>query len=100
MLHQAREETEVLRQRLRTANSAREQAQVVGQEQSQESEEKEMRKHRGIFEEKDGGTLCLDHVEYAVWGGALINWLFVRRDVEKIFAFRQEALRRLFGAGG
>lgn len=28
--------------------------------------------------------------------GALMNWLFVRRDVEKIFAFRQECLRTFF----
>ena len=53
-------------------------------------------RHTHTFEEKDGGTLCLDHVEYAVLGGAIINRLFVRRDVEKIFAYRQQALRRIF----
>lgn len=53
-------------------------------------------RHTHTFEDKDGGTLCHDHVEYAVLGGAIINSLFVRRDVEKIFAYRQQALRRIF----
>lgn len=30
-------------------------------------------------------------------GGALVNLLFVRRDIERIFAFRTEALRHRFG---
>ena len=30
-------------------------------------------KHTHTFEEKPGGTLCLDHVEYAVLGGAIIG---------------------------
>jgi hypothetical protein len=37
-------------------------------------------------------------VRYSVFGGAVINWLFVRRDVEKIFAFRTGQLRTLFRA--
>ena len=53
-------------------------------------------KHTHVFEEHDGGTKCLDQVEYAVWGGALINWLMVRRDVEQIFAYRQATLKKLF----
>ncbi len=52
--------------------------------------------HTHEFEERDGGTLCRDHVAYAVPGGRFVNWLLVRRDVERIFAYRQEALRRLF----
>ncbi len=52
--------------------------------------------HTHTFEEKDGGTLCRDHVEYAVLGGRFINWFLVRRDVEKIFAHRQKFLRRRF----
>jgi ligand-binding SRPBCC domain-containing protein len=51
--------------------------------------------HTHAFEEKDGGTLCLDDVSYAVPGGALIERLFVRRDIERIFAHRQAAMRRL-----
>lgn len=53
-------------------------------------------RHTHTFEEKDGGTLCGDEVEYAVPGGALINWLLVRRDVESIFRYRQQALAQIF----
>jgi ligand-binding SRPBCC domain-containing protein len=54
--------------------------------------------HTHTFTERDGGTWCTDDVSYAVPGGALIERLFVRRDVERIFAFRAAALRRRFGA--
>lgn len=54
--------------------------------------------HTHTFEERDGGTLCLDHVRYRPRGGALVNWLFVRRDVDRIFQFRQQRLRELFGS--
>ncbi len=37
--------------------------------------------HEHRFEEADGGTLCIDHVRYAVLKGSLVNRLFVRRDV-------------------
>lgn len=53
-------------------------------------------RHTHTFTEKNGGTLCGDRVEYAVPGGALVNKLFVRRDVEKIFAYRAEALKKQF----
>jgi len=52
--------------------------------------------HTHTFEEKEGGTLCRDHVEYAVPGSWFINWLFVRRDIEKIFAYRQSYMKRYF----
>lgn len=52
--------------------------------------------HEHVFEEMDGGSTCRDHVRYAMFGGFLINRLFVRRDVEAIFACRQELLRRMF----
>lgn len=52
--------------------------------------------HTHTFEESDGGTLCLDDVRYRPRGGTLTNWLFVRRDVRKIFAFRSERLRQVF----
>jgi ligand-binding SRPBCC domain-containing protein len=54
-------------------------------------------RHTHTFEEKDGGTLCRDHVEYAVPGGALVNWLFVRQDVKRIFAYRATVLKKHFG---
>lgn len=53
--------------------------------------------HTHTFEERDGGTLCADRVRYRPRGGALINWLFVRRDVERIFQFRQQRMKELFG---
>ena len=52
--------------------------------------------HTHTFEERDGGTLCRDLVRYHPIGGALVNWLFVRRDVERIFQYRKEQLTRLF----
>ncbi len=52
--------------------------------------------HEHRFEPRDGGTLTIDHVRYAVPGGALINWLFVRHDVARIFKYRSKKLRELF----
>lgn len=54
--------------------------------------------HTHSFEERDGGTLCRDRVRYRPRGGALVNWLFVRRDVERIFRFREERMKELFPA--
>lgn len=52
--------------------------------------------HTHTFEERDGGTLCRDVVRYRPIGGALMNWLFVRRDVERIFAYRSRRMTELF----
>lgn len=54
--------------------------------------------HTHTFEERDGGTLCGDTVRFAVWGGALVERLFVRREVAAIFAYRERVLRGLFEA--
>ena len=54
--------------------------------------------HRHTFETRDEGTLVGDDVEYDVLGGALIHRLFVQKDLQKIFAYREETLHRLFGA--
>jgi ligand-binding SRPBCC domain-containing protein len=51
--------------------------------------------HTHTFEEHNGGTVCLDHVRYWPRGGALVNWLFVRRDVERIFQYRQQRMQEL-----
>lgn len=53
-------------------------------------------RHWHTFEEQEGGTLCRDGVEYQVPGGALVNWLFVRHDVNRIFRYRQQRLADLF----
>jgi ligand-binding SRPBCC domain-containing protein len=55
--------------------------------------------HEHTFEARGGGTVCRDRVRYAVPGGALVDALFVRPDVEKIFEFRRRKLGELFGAG-
>jgi ligand-binding SRPBCC domain-containing protein len=54
--------------------------------------------HTHTFAERDGGTQCSDQVRYRPRGGALMNWLFVRRDVESIFAYRTTRLRQRFAA--
>jgi ligand-binding SRPBCC domain-containing protein len=54
--------------------------------------------HTHAFESADGGTLCLDTVDYSVYGGAIVHKLFVRRDLRTIFAFRHDKLRELFPA--
>ena len=53
--------------------------------------------HEHTFLERDGGTLCRDQVRYAVPGGALVDRLLVRPDVERIFAWRRRVLAELFG---
>jgi len=52
--------------------------------------------HEHVFEPRNNGTLCIDHVRYAVLGGLLVDRLFVRRDVEEIFEFRRKRLLELF----
>jgi len=51
--------------------------------------------HTHTFVERAGGTLVGDRVRYAVPGGALVNTLFVQRDVARIFAYRQQKLAEL-----
>lgn len=53
--------------------------------------------HEHRFEEWDGGTLAKDIVTYSVLGGRLIDRLFVRKDLKRIFAFREKILRETFG---
>lgn len=52
--------------------------------------------HTHTFEPRGGGTLAGDVVQYAVPFDFIAHTLFVRRDIEKIFAFRQETLRKRF----
>lgn len=54
--------------------------------------------HEHTFTPRDGGVLVSDHVQYRVWGGAVINQLFVQPDVMKIFAYRADILSQLFSA--
>ncbi|MFO1462190.1 MAG: SRPBCC family protein [bacterium] len=52
--------------------------------------------HQHVFLEQDGGTQIEDLVTYALWGGSLVNRLLVRRDLEKIFAYRVQAITGIF----
>lgn len=52
--------------------------------------------HEHRFEEAPAGTICHDVVDYDVYGGTLINAMFVRRDLLKIFKYRQDKLHKLF----
>ena len=54
--------------------------------------------HLHTFQETQGGVLVRDNVEYEVLGGALVDRLFVRGDLERIFDHRQERLAALLGA--
>lgn len=52
--------------------------------------------HEHMFEARDGGTVVRDKVEYAMpFDGLTHRWL-VCPDIEKIFAFRTQALEKLF----
>ena len=52
--------------------------------------------HEHRFEERNNGTLVRDHVCYAVLFDFLIHRLFIRPDIERIFAFREKKLREIF----
>ena len=54
--------------------------------------------HEHTFEPRNHGTLVRDLVRYAVPFDFIAHLLFVRRDIEKIFEFRAEELKRRFTA--
>lgn len=54
--------------------------------------------HEHTFEARGEHTLCRDRVTYAHWGGALLERALIRPDLERIWAFRREALLRAFDA--
>lgn len=53
-------------------------------------------RHEHLFERAAGGTRVVDRVEFVPRLQA-VSRRIVQRDVEQIFAYRREALRRLFG---
>ncbi len=57
--------------------------------------------HEHTFKAEGSATRCFDVVRYAVPGGPgverLVERLFVRRDVERIFEYRRERLGERFG---
>ncbi len=56
-------------------------------------------RHTHTFEDRDGGTLCRDLVEYAYLGDFLVHSWLVKKDVESIFEYRARALKQIFPAG-
>ena len=56
--------------------------------------------HEHRFVEVPGGTEIVDRVRYAVWGGALIERLFVARDLARIFDYRKRRIAELLGGAG
>ncbi|MGD9789272.1 MAG: SRPBCC family protein [Phycisphaerales bacterium] len=54
-------------------------------------------RHEHRFHEERGGTRCLDRVDYRSPLGVILHPMFVDRDVRRIFEFRAQALRKLFG---
>lgn len=55
-------------------------------------------RHEHEFTARDGGTEVRDCVAYAVPGGRLANHLLVRRDLRRVFGYRQEQLALLLGS--
>jgi len=54
--------------------------------------------HEHTFNERDGGTLIGDRVEYAVPGGRLVQKFLVAPDLERIFNYRHRVLEEIFKA--
>ena len=52
--------------------------------------------HEHTFEERAKGTLVGDNVEYAVYGGTLVQKFLVAPDLERIFDYRHKILQELF----
>jgi ligand-binding SRPBCC domain-containing protein len=52
-------------------------------------------RHEHRFESVAGGTLVVDHVEYVPRARWVSGWK-VRRDLERIFTYRQQALQGIF----
>ncbi|MDB6029984.1 MAG: hypothetical protein JWM16_322 [Verrucomicrobiales bacterium] len=49
-------------------------------------------RHEHRFQPKDGGTLVRDEVQFAAWGGRIVERLFVEKDLKRIFDYRQAAM--------
>ena len=55
--------------------------------------------HTHRFQPVNGGTQVFDTIRYRIWGGRLIDRWFVRPDIQKIFDFRTEQLKKIFSQG-
>lgn len=52
--------------------------------------------HEHRFRASRGGAIVEDLVQYAVWGGGIVNRMMVAPDLEKIFDYRHRKLVELF----
>ena len=52
--------------------------------------------HQHLFEARGEETMVRDFVRYQCFGGNLVHKLFVRRDLMKIFSYRQQQLKEIF----
>lgn len=52
--------------------------------------------HEHLFEDRNGGTLCRDRIDYEVPFGDWVNRFFVEPDVRKIFTYRRSRMLELF----
>ena len=55
--------------------------------------------HHHEFEEREGGTLVRDRVEYTLHGWvfeSLLNHFVVKKDLDRIFQYRRERLQEIF----
>lgn len=55
--------------------------------------------HEHTFDARDGGTLATDIVQYAVFGGAIVQRLFVASELARIFEYRNAVLKDYFAVG-
>lgn len=55
--------------------------------------------HEHVFVPQGGGTLAKDIVRYAVLGGEIVQRLFVASELERIFEYRNAALKDYFAVG-
>lgn len=55
-------------------------------------------RHEHTFEARGERTLVIDHVDYKVPFGRLVNELFVKPDLKRIFAYRQQKMAERFGS--
>tara|TARA_A100001037_G_scaffold194751_1_gene174299 strand:- start:5526 stop:5984 length:459 start_codon:yes stop_codon:yes gene_type:complete len=52
--------------------------------------------HEHLFVDNEEGCLAIDKVEYQVWFGFIVDKLFVKKELERIFSFRSKKLIDLF----
>ena len=52
--------------------------------------------HEHLFKDDCGSTIVRDRVRYGMPLGPIVNWLFVARDVKKIFKYRANKLAEIF----